>query len=243
MTVNPTYDDVVATHFELVRLFQKEKDPIVPAGVRDENLLRSAVERPATSLGNTEKYRSLEAKAAALFHSLMMNHPFHNGNKRTALVATLRFLDRYDRRVVASDDDVFAFVIEVAAHTGAFSGPTDEVVGAIEAWLCGNLAGVRHMPSTMRTTDFLESCEKAGATYRKTGDGGSWLIRGPSGRSLRVHGSTNQLEGIVVKRYLQKLGLGETDAGISAGEFEAGVDPEQELMRRFRKVLKRLAHA
>lgn len=233
----------MATHFELVRMFQKEKDPIVPAGVRDENLLRSAVERPGTSLGNTEKYRSIEAKAAALFHSLMMNHPFHNGNKRTALVATLRFLDRHDRRIAASDDEVFAFVIDVASHMGLFSGPTDDVVEAIEAWLNDHLAGVRHMPRTMRTTDFLLSCEKAGATYRKTGDGGSWLVRGPNGKSLRVHGSTNQLEGIVVKRYLQKLGLGETAAGIYADEFEDGIDPDQELMRRFRKVLKRLAHA
>ena len=43
--------------------------------------------RPQTGLGTIDKYPTIEQKAAALLHSLIKNHAFHNGNKRTALVA------------------------------------------------------------------------------------------------------------------------------------------------------------
>jgi death-on-curing protein len=60
--------------------------------VRDFSLLHSAVERPrATYLGRS-LYPTIFAKAAALLHSICLNHPFTDGNKRTAWAATLRFL-------------------------------------------------------------------------------------------------------------------------------------------------------
>src|ERR1700741_1391270 len=93
-------DDILALHYQLVDFFKKTEDPIDPAGPRDLNLLASAVGRPQTSLGHEEKYPTLLLKAAALFHSLVKNHAFHNGNKRTGLMATLTFLDRNNRRLI-----------------------------------------------------------------------------------------------------------------------------------------------
>jgi len=78
-------DQVRAIHFELVRDFSSSPDPIVPPGVQSESLLASAVFRPKTALGETLKYPTIETSAAALLHSIIHNHPFHNGNKRTAL--------------------------------------------------------------------------------------------------------------------------------------------------------------
>ena len=58
-----------------------------PAGVRDPGLLESALYRPRTGY-----YADLAEMAAALFESLIMNHPFVDGNKRVAFFATDVFL-------------------------------------------------------------------------------------------------------------------------------------------------------
>jgi death-on-curing protein len=54
----------------------------------DFGLLESAVLRPQTAIGELDAYPSVHEKAAALMHSLIRNHPFVDGNKRTAVVAT-----------------------------------------------------------------------------------------------------------------------------------------------------------
>ena len=85
--------DVEAIHDALVTHFEESGDPMTPAGVRDRGLLESAVGRQIVGSGNVLKYRDARANAATLLYGLCMNHPFHNGNKRTALVACLAHLD------------------------------------------------------------------------------------------------------------------------------------------------------
>lgn len=62
------------------------------AGVRDFTLLHSAVERPRASFQGKDLYITVFDKAAALLQSLCLNHPFTDGNKRTAWAATHKFL-------------------------------------------------------------------------------------------------------------------------------------------------------
>ena len=88
-----TSDEIAGIHACLESDFADTDDPIRPPGIRDRNLLDSAAFRPKTSLGDTAKYPTVEMAAAALLHSLVLNHAFYNGNKRTALVAVLVFLD------------------------------------------------------------------------------------------------------------------------------------------------------
>lgn len=76
-----TLDEALATHERLVEEFGGA------AGVRDLGLLESALYRPATGY-----YDDLIAMASALFESLLMNHPFVDGNKRVAVAATDVFL-------------------------------------------------------------------------------------------------------------------------------------------------------
>lgn len=61
-------------------------------GLRDPALLHSAVARPFASFAGEELYSDDFDKAAALFHSLIKNHPFVDGTKRTAFASTLYFL-------------------------------------------------------------------------------------------------------------------------------------------------------
>src|SRR3990172_10842143 len=61
-------------------------------GIRDLNLLESALFRPQTTFSGEDLYKTIFDKAAALMHSLILNHPFVDGNKRTAVVAAIIFL-------------------------------------------------------------------------------------------------------------------------------------------------------
>ena len=74
-------DEVLAIHARLIARFGGI------SGVRDPGLLESALYRPQTGY-----YEDLPEQAAALFESLLMNHPFVDGNKRVAFFATDVFL-------------------------------------------------------------------------------------------------------------------------------------------------------
>jgi death-on-curing protein len=59
-----------------------------PGMVRDYELLEAAVMRPRQTVMGLDAYPSIHEKAAALTHSLIKNHPFVDGNKRTALLTS-----------------------------------------------------------------------------------------------------------------------------------------------------------
>jgi death-on-curing protein len=83
--------------------------------VRDAGLLASAADRPRTSVFGEDAYPDLETKAAALFHSLVRNHPLVDGNKRLAWSAMRAFLllNRID--LTYTVDDAEAMVLAAAA--------------------------------------------------------------------------------------------------------------------------------
>ena len=66
------------------------------AGIRDIGLIESAIARPFSGY-----HRRIACKAAALLHSLCMNHGFIDGNKRTALLVLVLFIERSGRRLEA----------------------------------------------------------------------------------------------------------------------------------------------
>lgn len=83
--------------------------------VRDLGLLDAACARPRSTAFGTDAYPTLEAKAAALLHSLARNHALVDGNKRLAWLAAVVFLDINGRAVELDDEDVFQLVMDVAA--------------------------------------------------------------------------------------------------------------------------------
>jgi death on curing protein len=117
MTADINLENVERIHDFLVDYFKGTEDPISPSGVKDRGLLSSAVARPFQSAGGGDAYEDIFEKAAALFHSIIHNHPFHNGNKRTALVAAVVYLDDHGFWLEGcSDDELFEFTRKVAAH-------------------------------------------------------------------------------------------------------------------------------
>jgi prophage maintenance system killer protein len=87
-----TEADISQIRAALVAMFEGD-DAISPLGVRDQNLIASACSRPRTGLGDVEKYPTVAEKAAALLHALIANHPWWNGNGRTAFLAMAVFVE------------------------------------------------------------------------------------------------------------------------------------------------------
>ena len=83
--------------------------------VRDYGLLEAAAARPRATAFGAEAYRGLDAKAAALLHSLARNHALVDGNKRLALAATIVFYGVNGRRLTLTNDEAFQLIMDVAA--------------------------------------------------------------------------------------------------------------------------------
>lgn len=107
MTKFLSIDEVYALHEKILTVSEGR------SGVRDFALLHSAIERPQSSFNGEDLYPTLFAKAAALLHSLCMNHAFFDGNKRTAYGSTAGFLYMNGYTLKASVKEAADFMVHV----------------------------------------------------------------------------------------------------------------------------------
>ena len=82
-------------------------------GIRDIGLVESAVARPHASFGGEYLYKTIFNKAAALLQSLLKNHPFIDGNKRTALSSAGLFLKKNGWKLVNQHKEEIEFAVRV----------------------------------------------------------------------------------------------------------------------------------
>lgn len=112
-----TLEDVLAFHDQQLRLFGGA------SGIRDKGQLEAALFRPMTGY-----YDDIIAEAAALWESFLMNHPFIDGNKRTAFDVTHTFLQINGWDIVRDSEAVADFLY------GMFDGNA-VTFDALESWL------------------------------------------------------------------------------------------------------------
>ena len=83
-------------------------------GLRGRGALESALARPAATFGGEDLYPDIADKAAALMHSLALNHPFVDGNKRIAAFAAIVFVESNDHECLATPDELVETTISAA---------------------------------------------------------------------------------------------------------------------------------
>ena len=103
----PSLDEVVAMHF---RIIQKTKGL---QGIRDIDLLASALGRPQATFGGKDLYPSIFLKTAAMIQSILLNHPSVDANKRTALATGEYFLYLNRKEINATQDEKVKFTLWV----------------------------------------------------------------------------------------------------------------------------------
>ncbi len=128
---------ILFIHDCLVVWFADSEDPFSPSGIKNMGLLESAIARPFQSVAGADAYPSPFDKAGALFHSLINNHPFHNGNKRTALISSAVYLASCGFSLEkCSDDEMFSFTLDITNHR--ISRQRKSEVQVISSWLQHN---------------------------------------------------------------------------------------------------------
>lgn len=101
-------DDVLRLHADQIDSFGGSQ------GVRDEGLLESALAQPQSTFGGELLHPTIQDQAAAYFYHLAMNHPFIDGNKRTAFAAMDSFLRLNGYSLNLTDEQVYNLVMQVA---------------------------------------------------------------------------------------------------------------------------------
>jgi death on curing protein len=99
-------------------------------GVRDRDMLESAVIRPYQTFAGNPLYPTGISKAAAIAESLIMNHPFVDGNKRTGFLAMFAILQEEGIELIVTEEDAYTFVINISTGSLSFE--------QIVAWLKTN---------------------------------------------------------------------------------------------------------
>lgn len=115
MTASPS--DCIHLTVEIVREIHREVLAAFggPEGVRDQGLLESAVAAPQASIAGESPFADLIEVAAAYLFYLCRNHPFVDGNKRTAMTAAIVFL-RLNGAQPSKDGDAWeALVVDIAS--------------------------------------------------------------------------------------------------------------------------------
>lgn len=84
-------------------------------GVRDNGLLDSALNLPFQSFNNQELYPSIQSKAARLCYSIINNHPFIDGNKRTGILVMLVFLRINNIIIQCKDEEIIDLGMGIAS--------------------------------------------------------------------------------------------------------------------------------
>lgn len=114
-----TLKDVLNIHEFLINKFGGSH------GIRDKNLLKSAIARPFQTFDKEDLYKTHVEKAAALIESIVTNHPFIDGNKRTGYVLMRLYLMERGLDISANQAEKYEFVIAIASGDFTFTEIVD----------------------------------------------------------------------------------------------------------------------
>jgi death-on-curing protein len=254
-----TAAELLQVHEALTADFAISSDPIFPPGVKSQPLLESAAGRPGTGYGDSRKYPTVESSAAALLHSIVQNHPFHNGNKRTALVSTMVFLDRHNLIIKSTQEEFFRFMIRVAAHNLLPDGflydqVADREVAAIANWIIGKSRPIRREERAVTWRELQRKLKQRGCSIdvirgdkmviRRNVQGRRRLLGGHRTEKLETYytntGDGREVPKSVIKRIRQDLHL-DADHGVDAEVFYGEHKDSDFFILQYSQLLKRLA--
>ncbi|MDP5228546.1 MULTISPECIES: type II toxin-antitoxin system death-on-curing family toxin [Arthrobacter] len=214
------------------------------------SLLASAVSRQTVGMGARKKYTTVAEVAATLFYGMALNHPFENGNKRTALVSMLVVLQKNRTLLIGtSEDELYEMATSVADHSfyippGQNRNSDSEVAG-LANWLDGKTRDLTRGDRQMKFQELRAQLEEQGCEFGKPSRNFIKVYRDtPNGRfSAKMGYPRPQFPVAVkdVKRVRSLLKLDEVH-GFDSDAFYSDVEGvADEFINKYRQVLDRLA--
>jgi death-on-curing family protein len=208
--------------------------------------LASAVFRQYTGSGGLYKYNSVHEVGANLFYGIAMSHAFENGNKRTALVSLLVFLDRNKTFVInAGEDDLYELARSVAAHEieidSNHSRSADNEILAVGSWINEHTRQIALGDSAMEFRELKEVLEGLDCIFDKP-EKNYVKIRNRNGGIYRTGYPRSNFEIPVgeVKRIRKGLRLDELH-GVDSTGFYSLDGKVDSFVNKYRNLMKRLA--
>jgi death-on-curing protein len=183
--------------------------------------------------------------AAAYMHALISNHAFHNGNKRTALVATLVFLDLNDYVLEIEEDPLFDYLIKVAAHEvvaeyGEESRADAEML-AVAKWISRHSRPIIREEHPLQFNQLREILNAYGCTFEHPRKGNRINIqRGEKRIQIYYRNEGSDVELNTIRKIRKDLSLTEDD-GYDSTIFYNREQRIPDFIHKYRRTLQRLA--
>lgn len=244
--------DVLTAHFVLVDMFYGKKSGIGGIGPKSLDLLVSAVHRQNVGFGAEDKWSKTEEIAATLLYGIVLNHPFHDANKRTGFISTLWFLDRNKLTIKVTEKQFEDFTVSVAEKSfrnmekfkRSFAGQEDADVRYIAHYL-------RSVTRQADKRDYIVTYRELNSLLKRFG----YELNNPHHNTIDVidcntgericnigcHGMTKQVSKPTIKYVRQETGL-DFLSGCDSGAFFKGEEPLNNLLARYYEPLERLAY-
>ncbi len=261
-------EDVESIHERLCEDFASTQDPIDPPGVREDSLLESAVGRQQAGYAELLKYPDPILNAATLLYGICNDHPFHNGNKRTALVSALAHLDKnnlvlrttkqtelFNLMIAVADHSILHSVVKVGRNTErvARRGTPDEEVIAIADWLRSRVVPITRGEKPITYRELRQILGNFGFSLYARSNGKMDICRTETRRTLLLKTRSHKTlmatrwpgEGRTVpikeiKHIRQTLKLCE-ESGVTSDSFYANGVRVDRFINEYRIVLRKLA--
>jgi death on curing protein len=263
-------EDVLFIHEILVRDFAEDGDPIEPPGVKSMALLESAVGRQHTAIGPILKYPNAIENAATLMYGICCDHPFHNGNKRTALVSMMAHLDRNNLILNVRKSELYNLILDVATHRvrdgsdhrkkrkKKIQRPSpDEEVNYIANFIRKHVREIRRGERVITYKDLRRLLSKFGISLEEPKKNQIKMVRRTTTITgffkrkevpLEVHlgsiafpGNDREVSIGTIKLVRKMCGLSEQD-GIDSSVFYDSESIVDSFINQYRTILRRLSH-
>jgi death on curing protein len=122
-----TADEILTIHYTIMEVYGAGEQ----AGIFFQDRFEAAVERPKAHFFGQEVHQTLWEKAGAFVQSLIQEHPFHNGNNRTALTCLIVFLEANGYEFTMSNKDAEDFMVEITIGDKFKGEEIPKIIGEI----------------------------------------------------------------------------------------------------------------
>ena len=256
--------EVIRAHYLIADFFISEQRELGGVGPKDLRLLESALYRPWVEFGGIAKWPDPFDKAATTLFGLIKDHPFHDANKRTALLSILFLLAKQRRMPKCSKDDFENLTVEIAEmeivkrsrYQQLSENEDDPEVKYISHWLRRNTREIDDREYSITYRELRRILAKYGFILENPNNNSidlvqiskrSGVIAFLVGKESRVRiarigfpGDTKQVSKGDIRKIRKLCGL-TSRHGIDSQSFYNDVDDMTSLLSEYQENLRRLA--
>lgn len=249
-------DDVLRSHYLMADYFYEEDDKFLLFGIKDYGLLSSAVNRQNAGFGGIQKWDSIYQKMATLFYGIIMNHAFHDGNKRTALLSLLFHLHKNGLTPICRKDVFENLALKIVtkslsdyAEFEEYKNRDDSEINFVADFIEKNTREYSEKHYSLTFEEFNRNLQKYNVKLKVKGNRNADVIvynKELDGQisekivfTTIFHGWKKQISKKVSEEILLKANL-TSEYGIDSEVFYLGANPIYSLIENYNEPLRRL---